>query len=142
MTEKTFLLASTISRAQVDDHVKQVNYPFYISERFRASSFILTRQGSENFHVYLWILKDLCWTQGLRHLSVLFGALALMWCAVLLTHAILQKDAEEIYMQVAVVLWLYGACHKIKAIMHMTHSRFCTISLIYSPIRNLPKLVD
>ena len=42
----------------------------------------LTARGAENMHIYLWILKDLCWTQNFGTPSIVFGSLALVWCGV------------------------------------------------------------
>lgn len=78
---------------------------FYISGALDLEYFITTR-GAENVHIYLWIAKDLSWTQDWEVTSMLFGVAALAWCGLLLYHAIADKNSEEVYQWVAFFLWL------------------------------------
>jgi hypothetical protein len=63
-------------------------------------------RGAENFHIYLWILKDLAWTQKWYAVSWVFGISAISWCLVLVYHAFNDRNYNEIYMLIALILWL------------------------------------
>lgn len=63
-------------------------------------------RGAENFHIYLWILKDLAWTQKWYVMAWVFGISAISWCVVLMYHAFNDKNYNEIYMLSALILWL------------------------------------
>lgn len=63
-------------------------------------------RGAENFHIYLWILKDLAWTQKWYGMSWTFGICAISWIFVLAYHAFIDRNFNEIYMLIAMVLWL------------------------------------
>jgi hypothetical protein len=79
---------------------------FYISSAWSPQLYF-TARGAENFHIYLWIAKDLCWIQYFHTPAIVFGSLALAWCAVLFYHAL--KDSwEDAYMLVGLTLWLTG----------------------------------
>lgn len=65
-----------------------------------------TVRGSENFHIYLWIAKDLAWTQSWYFPSLVFGIAALAWCLVLLYHALRSRCFHEVYMFLALLMWL------------------------------------
>lgn len=80
---------------------------YYISIPWSAQ-FYYSIRGSENFHIYLWVAKDLCWSQDYFYGSGIFGGLALLWVGVLFYHAYQYWFIEEMYMLVAVFLWLFG----------------------------------
>lgn len=67
-----------------------------------------TVRGAENFHIYLWIAKDLSWTQDKLIPALFFGSCALAWCSVLAYHAFEIKSHVEIYMLIGLMLWLSG----------------------------------
>lgn len=52
-----------------------IGYPFHITR------LISTVRGAENFHIYLWIAKDIGWAQDWRDWALVFGSLAVIWCA-------------------------------------------------------------
>lgn len=85
-----------------EDFVKR---NFYISRPWSLDYYYSVR-GSENVHIYLWVAKDLSWSQGWEVSGMFFGILAILWCFVLLYHAIHSKNIEEIYMWIALVMWL------------------------------------
>jgi hypothetical protein len=60
----------------------------------------------ENIHIYLWILKDLAWSQDWYYPALIFGTLALVWCAVLFYEAYALRSLYEAYMAIATTLWL------------------------------------
>ena len=80
------------------------NY-FYITTPW-SWSYYLSVRGSENFHIYLWVAKDLAWTQDSFWPALIFGSAALAWCGVLLYNSIRGKSVEEVYMLIALIMWL------------------------------------
>lgn len=77
----------------------------YISTPWSPQIYFTVR-GSENFHIYLWIAKDFAWTQDLYYESMFFGIAALVWCGVLMYHAIKLGYYNEIYMLIPFIMWL------------------------------------
>lgn len=77
------------------------------SEPFRMSWF-LSVVGAEYFHVYLWIAKDLSWTQEFKSLSLFFGTLATLWCVVIFFHAFRAGNSDEVYSTVALFMWIFA----------------------------------
>jgi hypothetical protein len=67
-----------------------------------------TIRGAENFHIYLWIAKDICWTLGNFHGSLGFGLAAIAWCGVLMYHAVTLRNYEEAYFMFPLTLWLFA----------------------------------
>jgi hypothetical protein len=65
-------------------------------------------RGAENFHIYLWILKDWGWTQDMEVFTLVFGYAALAWCGVLLWQAISRHNWEDTYHLFPLILWLFG----------------------------------
>lgn len=82
-----------------------VSRNFYISGGW-SIDYYYTVRGTENFHIYLWILKDMAWAESWYWPAMIFGSGALAWCFVILSHAIHARNMVEIYMWVALVLWL------------------------------------
>lgn len=80
---------------------------FYITAAWSPQIYFTVR-GAENFHIYLWIAKDLCWAQNNVELGMVFGSLAVLWLLVLAYHALRDQYFEELYMLVAMSLWLLG----------------------------------
>lgn len=80
---------------------------FYITIPWSPQIY-LTSRGAENIHIYLWILKDFCWTQSIVTLGLTMGSLALIWCCILFYHAFECRNYEDMYMLVALTLWLFG----------------------------------
>ncbi len=80
---------------------------FYISGAW-TWDYYFTVRGAENFHIYLWIAKDLAWASDLYWPAMIFGSLALAWCMVLCYFAFFSGGMEEVYMLIATVLWLSG----------------------------------
>lgn len=84
-----------------------VNRNFFISSPWSVDYYHTVR-GCENFHIYLWIAKDLAWSQDCYWPAMIFGCGALLWCFVLLFHALEARSVLEVYMWIAMVLWLGG----------------------------------
>mmetsp|Transcript_13526 Transcript_13526/g.12248 ORF Transcript_13526/g.12248 Transcript_13526/m.12248 type:complete len:368 (-) Transcript_13526:24-1127(-) len=84
-----------------NDGIYGFNYPWTLS-------WYLSITGSEYFHIYLWICKDLSWTQEWYLLSLIFGTLSLMWYVVLAYHALSTRNGEEIWNVLGGILWLFA----------------------------------
>ena len=82
-----------------------VDSNFYISGGW-SLDYYTTVRGAENFHIYLWIAKDIAWTQDLYYPAMIFGSLALAWCLVLLGFAVRAGGILEVYMWIPMVMWL------------------------------------
>lgn len=65
-------------------------------------------RGTENLHVYLWLLKDLFWCLGYVYASSAFGSLALIFTASMFVSAFKMKNTEEMYFLVHVFVWLFS----------------------------------
>lgn len=65
-------------------------------------------RGLENFHIYIWLIKDLAWLQDSRTVALYAGSLALAWCAILAYFAIRDRDMEDLYMLIGLTAWLFG----------------------------------
>ena len=70
--------------------------------------YFLSIRGGENLHLYMWILKDLSWTQEWYYPAWTFGTMALVWAFYLLFHAAHDRATNEIFIRVAVVIWIFG----------------------------------
>ena len=72
---------------------------------FSSQSYYMLRPV-ENVHIYVWIIKDLSWSQDWYYPTLIFGALALLWCGMLLLEAIRARSVYEVYMITGTTLWL------------------------------------
>lgn len=77
------------------------------SEPFKFSWF-MTIVGAEYFHVYLWIAKDLSWTQDFKSLSLIFGTFATLWCVVIFFNAFRAGNNDEVYSTAALFMWIFA----------------------------------
>jgi hypothetical protein len=84
-----------------------VDRNFYIGGSWSIDYYFSVR-GAENFHIYIWIAKDLAWAQDLYWPAMIFGSMALAWCLLLAFYAFKFGGIEEIYMLLATILWLSG----------------------------------
>eukprot|EP01038_Epipyxis_sp_PR26KG_P014646 gene14646-19677_t len=96
------------------DEICWLNYP---NKRWDIC-FYYTIRGAENFHIYLWILKDLSWTQDWYCSGYIFGILACFWSGYLLCHAIHFRNVKEIWACIAQLLWLVSNTIWMSAELH------------------------
>mmetsp|Transcript_28467 Transcript_28467/g.75027 ORF Transcript_28467/g.75027 Transcript_28467/m.75027 type:complete len:121 (+) Transcript_28467:91-453(+) len=61
-------------------------YPYF---KWRPRWYFTTIRGAEWFHVYLWLLKDLSWTQDWNYLGIFSGFAAVFWSLFLMFQVIL-----------------------------------------------------
>ncbi len=99
------LRLSKNTNSEKNDRGNPMGDLFYITVPW-SFEYYFTVRGSENFHIYLWIAKDLAWTQDSYYPAMIFGSLALIWCLVLAVNAIRERSIDELYMLVALFLWL------------------------------------
>ena len=59
----------------------------------------------DNFHLYLWLLKDLSWAQDWYYCGMIFGSLAVVWSFLMILCAIKSSATNEIFISVALFLW-------------------------------------
>jgi hypothetical protein len=78
---------------------------FYITMPWSPQVYFTVR-GAENFHIYLWIAKDLSWTRDAYTPAMMFGIASLLWCSVLMFHAVTAKCVTECYMLIVMILWI------------------------------------
>ncbi len=90
------------SLVATDDH--QVSFINILKKNF----FLFSIRGWDNFHIYLWIMKDYAWASQNDSLALIFGVSALSWCSVLAISAIQSRDYEEIYFLIGMFLWLFA----------------------------------
>ena len=77
----------------------------------------LTIRGSENFHLYLWLIKDLAWAQSWYYCGHIFGSLAVIWSVYILSHAVREKNTNEIFTGVAQTFW-YAILILLSSLLH------------------------
>ena len=67
-----------------------------------------TVRGAESLHLYLWVLKDLSWTQDWLVTGYIFGILATLWSAYLIVKAGSYRNWREVWIGIGQFLWLFA----------------------------------
>mmetsp|Transcript_8978 Transcript_8978/g.8017 ORF Transcript_8978/g.8017 Transcript_8978/m.8017 type:complete len:406 (+) Transcript_8978:12-1229(+) len=67
-----------------------------------------TIRGAESLHLYLWVLKDLSWTQDWFVCGHIFGILAVLWSCFLLYRAYEYRNIKEFWTNIGQFLWLFA----------------------------------
>jgi hypothetical protein len=83
-----------------------------------SPSYYISEAGQSNFHVYLWLLKDLAWTECWYWPGMVFGGLTLGWQFFMLSKSCFKMDLEDIWKNVALTLWLGGHFWWMSAELH------------------------
>lgn len=78
---------------------------FYLPQHPLSLEFFLSIRGAENFHLYLWLVKDLAWAQSWYYSGHIFGLLAVSWSIFILCHAVAEGNTNEIVTGTAQMLW-------------------------------------
>jgi hypothetical protein len=65
-------------------------------------------EGQENFHIYLWLLKDLAWVQSWYLPGILIGGFACFWSIFLVSKSISHRNLNEFWSRFADLLWLFA----------------------------------
>jgi hypothetical protein len=79
---------------------------FVLPEQPLNYHLFLSIRGSENFHLYLWLIKDLSWAQSWYYSGHIFGSLAVIWSFFILFHAARERNTNEAFVGVAQTAWL------------------------------------
>jgi hypothetical protein len=69
--------------------------------------YLYTIRGVENFLVYTWIAKDICWTTYSRD-WMFFVVLSLVFSGLIVVKSIYELDFEDVWHRVAEFLWLFS----------------------------------
>jgi hypothetical protein len=77
--------------------VRTANNPVSALHVLKKNIFLFSIRGFDNFHVYLWILKDYAWASENDTLAYVSGVAALSWCALMAIVAIKDRDMEDLY---------------------------------------------
>lgn len=88
--------------------IRTADNPVSALDMLKKNFFLFSIRGFDNFHVYLWILKDYAWSSGNDPMAYVSGVAALSWCGVLAIVAIKDRDVEELYFLVAMFGWLFA----------------------------------
>ena len=65
-------------------------------------------RGSENLLIYIWIAKDLSWTQNWYYPAFIFGGIALFASFLMICRSFMSRNVEEIWHGVAQLMWLFA----------------------------------
>jgi len=68
--------------------------------------YFYTIRGSEYLHLYLWVLKDLSWTQDWLYSGYIFGILAIVWSCFLISRSLYYHNFYETIVSISQLLWL------------------------------------
>lgn len=96
---------STLQNNTLSDYLLNNVCWFYPPKRDWSLSWYLSLRGGENFHIYIWILKDLAWAQSWYWAGHIFGGLAIVWSLYLCSHALKLRNINEIWASAAQTLW-------------------------------------
>ena len=65
-------------------------------------------RGSENVLIYIWIAKDLSWTQNWYYSAFVFGGLALFASFLMICRSVTRKNPEDTWHGIAQFMWLFA----------------------------------
>jgi hypothetical protein len=94
--------------SSIDNSGLQVYKSAKRSRRVVRSLLIFGLRGFENFLVYLWIIKDLAWTQTWYQTSIAFGFLSVFVQSILLLQSIYDRNFSEAWHNTATTMWLFS----------------------------------
>jgi hypothetical protein len=77
-------------------------------KRVVRNMLIFGLRGAENFLVYLWIIKDLAWTQTWFNTSIAFGFLSVFVQFILLLQSVYERNFDDFWHNVATCAWLFS----------------------------------
>jgi hypothetical protein len=81
---------------------------FYYPDIPWSLGYYVSEAGQSNFHVYLWLLKDLAWTECWYWPAMVFGGVTFAWQLFMLGKSIYKRDLEDIWKNISLTLWLGG----------------------------------
>jgi hypothetical protein len=84
---------------------------YYISDKFNDEfngNLLFSVRGVENFHIYLWLLKDLFWSLNYTICGTIFGLLAIFFTNTIMYNRCMRGNTEDVYFSIPLWLWLFG----------------------------------
>ena len=69
-------------------------------------SYYMSEWGQSNFHIYLWLAKDLSWVQSWYWPAYIFGSLTILWQLFIVGKTISRRNNEDIIVSLTILLWL------------------------------------
>lgn len=87
------------------------NLLYSISSKFNdefSKNLLFSVRGIENFHIYLWLLKDLCWSLDYTICGTIFGVCAMFFTIVIMYNRFTFGNTEEVLFSIPLCLWLFG----------------------------------
>ena len=91
--------------------------------------------GAENFHLYIWIAKDVCWTTLRYWPGEVFGAFAVLWSIYLMRFAVQDRNWHEMYLCVGQMAWLFANFWWMTGELHDSHTPGCEALTCLYPVR-------
>jgi len=70
--------------------------------------YYVSDNGQSNFHIYLWIIKDLAWAQNWYWVAHIVGGAALLWQLYFFTKSALNRNLDDAWFNSTVFMWLLG----------------------------------
>lgn len=71
-------------------------------------SYYFSTRGQESSHIYLWLLKDLCWVQAWYITGIVIGSIAVAWQLFMFSKAVYTRNFEESIVSTALFFWLFA----------------------------------
>lgn len=68
--------------------------------------FFLSSKGLHYVHLYVWILKDLAWMQGLYYTGNILGIFAVLLSLGITIRSFLRKAYDELFISIALLMWV------------------------------------
>ena len=68
--------------------------------------YYFSSRGHDNFHIYLWIIKDVAWMQDWFWVGHIFGGLALVWILFIVVKALRRGEKSQAWIALSQALWL------------------------------------
>lgn len=65
-------------------------------------------RGIENWHVYLWLLKDLFWSLNYTICGTVFGIFAIVFTVIIIWNRVRSSNSEDTLFGIVLLIWLIG----------------------------------
>jgi hypothetical protein len=68
--------------------------------------YYFSSRGNDNFHIYLWIVKDLAWIQNWFWIGHVFGGLAMLWTWFIILKCFWNRERTQAWISLSQFFWL------------------------------------
>lgn len=68
--------------------------------------YYFSSRGNDNFHIYLWIFKDLAWIQNWFWIGHIFGGLAMFWTWFIILKCLWNRERTQAWISLSQFFWL------------------------------------